>query len=268
MYTSDLGGCVVIDDSNADQYIQQIVDPESPFQGGYEPRDYEGFGITRPYTGRIIPRSEWAERIQEQDRLKITPDDHRIAGRCRILNQQRTNYCWCFGTVGAMQVAYAQQGGYVPELSAASAAAKIKGYQNVGGWAGEALKYIDNYGVATLNHWPEAVIDRKYDTATMRANALMHRTVPRLGYEELDSQSFDHVVSAILQGWPVTLGLMWWGHLVFGTKVVVLGRNDYGVKIINSWGDRWENGGTAVLREEKCRPHEGIAIKNVTVVGV
>lgn len=68
----------------------------------------------------------------------------------------------------------------------------------------------------------------------------------------------------ILAGFPVTLGLMWWGHLIFGTKVVVLRNGELGILGVNSWGERWENGGKAILVESKATAHEQIAIMSTT----
>jgi hypothetical protein len=62
----------------------------------------------------------------------------------------------------------------------------------------------------------------------------------------------------------VTLGLMWWGHLVYGCKAVKIDRNNYGIKIANSWGGNWEKNGCAVLSESKATAHEYVAIDRVT----
>jgi hypothetical protein len=195
------------------------------------------------------------------DAAKATPEHLATFYNVPILNQKQLPYCWCYGVVGAMMTAAAQAGLPFGYLSATSAAAKIKNYVKVGGWAGEAIEGIQRFGVSTTEYWPEAVLDRRYDTPEQRQNAALHKAVE---FEELPSQSFDAVATALLSGFPVTLGLAWWGHLVYATRFVVLGRNEFGVLIRNSWGPDWETAGTAVLTESRATPHEAFTIRTVT----
>jgi hypothetical protein len=181
-----------------------------------------------------------------------------------ILNQGRRPYCWAYGTVGAMMTGYAASGLPVPHLSATSLAAKIKNYRDVGGWAGEAIRGNQTHGVSTIEHWPEAALDRRYDTPAQRANAALHRATE---WAELPKKNFDAVATALLRGFSVTLGLLWWGHLVYATKLVVISRNRYGVLIRNSWGSNWETGGKAVLEESRATPDEAFIVRSVTKYG-
>jgi hypothetical protein len=253
----------VYDDKKANELLTQLR-ADNDFFGGYVPRDFdrEPFGTyAAPYGEPLIDRSEWAERAEVAEVGRATPEHLASFAHVPILNQGQRPYCWCYGACGAMMTAYAVAGLSVPHLSATSAAAKIKGYRDVGGWAGEAIQGIEKYGVSTLDYWPEAVLDRKYDTAEQRANAKLHAAAE---FSELPSQNFDAVASALLHGFPVTLGLAWWGHLVYATKLVVLGRGSFGVLIRNSWGDKWETKGATVLTESRATPHEAFAIRSVT----
>jgi hypothetical protein len=267
-FTSNLRGQTVIDDSNWTRYRDQVqIGDSSSFSSGYVARDYTRFGLTnrlRVGSAKLkkIPRADWAPMIEERERTKSELSVLHKHMRLRIMNQNGLGWCWCYGTVKAMQLAYARQGAYVPDLCAASLAAKIKGYRDEGGWAGEAIKGNATYGVSTTEFWPEHANDRRYDTAEQRENAMLHLIDE---YEELESQSFDWVMSALLHGYPVTLGLMWWGHLVCGADPVVLGRNRFGVRIINSWDTTWEDGGMAILEESKAIPHEACVIRSVTM---
>lgn len=265
-FTSDLGGSKVIDDSNADAYVRQVVDPNEPFEGGFVERDYSKFLMTNPFSRPIIPRSDWDAIINEREERKLTLTDLHAARSIPVLNQGSLPYCWAYGTVGAMMVSYAQQGDHIPQLSATSVAAKIKGYRKQGGWAMEAIEGIERYGVSTFDFWPESSLSSRHDTAEQRENAKLHKVSPMIGYEELPSGNFDALVSALLYGHPATMGLMWWGHLVFGLRPVIIERGSYGVEIMNSWGGRWENGGKAVLREDKATAQEQVLIRNVTPI--
>jgi hypothetical protein len=258
-------GMTVFSDRNTNGLVVQAAQANAGMGRGYVARDFDAapFGTyTAPFSGDVIPRNEWAERAEALDVRKASAEHIASYFKAPILNQSRRPYCWCYGVAGAMQTAYAIAGQEVPHLSATSAAAKIKNYTDVGGWAGEAIEGIQRFGMSTVEYWPEAALDRRYDTPEQRRNAALHKTVE---FEELPSQSFDAVATELLHGRPVTLGLLWWGHLVFATRLVVLGRDSFGVVIRNSWGTEWETGGKAVLVESRATPHEAFSIRSVTL---
>lgn len=258
-FTSHLGAMPVFDDRNAGELITSIN--QDPNLGGYVERDFDlhPFGSICPaFEGNTIPRSEWTERIEELERKEATLEHLLEYVRMPILTQEQLPYCWCYGFVGAKMASYAVAGEDVPHLSATSLAAKIKNYRKEGGWAGEAIEGDKKFGTSTIKFWPEAVLDRRYDTPEQRENAKLY-TVSE--YLELPSQSFDAVMTKLIEGKPVTLGLLWWGHLVFATRPVVLGRDRYGVVIRNSWRESWGNKGRAVLEESKATPHEAFEVR-------
>jgi hypothetical protein len=262
-FTSRLHGLRIYDEKTANRLVDQSIN-HADFNTGYKTRDFDAapFGsYAKPFELDLIPRNEWAERAEALDASKATAEHLAQYYRVPILNQKSLPYCWCYGPVGAMMVAYAQAGVPVGYLSATSAAAKIKNYVKVGGWAGEAIEGINRFGVSTVEHWPEAVLDRRYDTPDQRRHAAKHKTVE---FAELPSRSFDAVATALLLGQTATLGLAWWGHLVYATRLVVLGRNQFGVIIRNSWGTDWETNGTAVLTESRATPDEAFTIRSVT----
>lgn len=262
-FASRLHGLKVFDERNSSDLVHQQY-TDGRLGSGYRERNFETapFGTyANPFSGELIARDEWAERAEALDAAKATAEHLARFANVPILNQKQLPYCWVYGVVGAMSVAYAQAGLPVGYLSATSAGAKIKNYVRVGGWAGEAIEGIQRFGVSSIEYWPEAVLDRRFDTPEQRENAAKHKAVE---FEELPSQSFDAVATALLTGFPVTLGLNWWGHLVFATRLVVLGRNQFGVVIRNSWGPDWETNGQAVLVESRSTPHEAFTIRSVT----
>jgi hypothetical protein len=264
-YTTKLpSNITVFSERNTAGLVTQGTQANGTLGRGYVARDFDAapFGsYTAPFSTDVIPRNEWAGRAEEMDARKASAEHVSKYFKVPILNQSRRPYCWCYGAVGAMQTAYAIAGLPVGKLSATSAAAKIKNYRDEGGWAGEAIEGIQKYGVSTVEYWPEAELDRRYDTPEQRRNAALHKAVE---FEELPSQSFDAVATELLHGRPVTLGLLWWGHLVYATRLVVLGRQSFGVLIRNSWGEDWETNGTAVLVESRATPHEAFSIRTVT----
>lgn len=263
--SSDLGNSpLIIDERNADKYVADIADPSTPFTGGYVQRDYELGTYASAYRGDIMPRSEWDSHIQRQERDKSSPDDFRIAADVPILDQNGLGYCWMYGTVGAIMTVYAMTGLPVPHLSATGPAAQGKNWANRGGWAGEAIEYIRRYGIPTLDAWPEHSMDRSLPRSPeVQRTAKLHGLVD---FAELPRNNFDAAVSVLLDPVdprPVTLGLNWWGHLVYATKVVKLGAGRYGLKIANSWRPTWGQQGTAVLVESKATAFEQIAVQRV-----
>ena len=264
-FKSDLRGTKVIDEPEIRSLTQDVRVNGHQMSRGYTPRDYRAnpFGsYARRFRHQdLIPRDQWADRIEAMERNGSTLTDFHQHYNLPVLDQNGYGYCWCYGTVKAAMLARAVAGLPTVYLSASSLAAKIKNYRNEGGWAGQAIEGWRRFGCSTIDYWPEAKVDPKYDTPQQRDNAKQYML---LEWTELPEQSFDALVTSLLLGLPTTMALMWWGHLVCGLRPVVLGRNDYGVEIVNSWRASWGNQGRAVLRESRATPHEAISVRCVS----
>lgn len=267
-FVSDLGSNpFIIDDSNADEFVQQCRD--EGFSTGYEDRPYdtqpEGF-FAPVFNSPIIPRSQWDDHIKRQEAEQSSPDHWRLKGGVPILDQNGFGYCWMYGIVGAIMVGYAQTGGFVPHLSAMGPAAQGKNWRNQGGYGGEAIRYIERFGIPELSVWPEHKNDRSLpNKPEVKASAERHKVVEFL---ELPRNNFDALASVLLDPInprPVSLALNWWGHLIYATKLVKIAAGRYGVLGINSWKESWGNRGTTILAENKATAFEQIAIKRVKV---
>lgn len=210
----------------------------------------------------LIPRSDWRNIIEMQERTKSTLTHVRARAGIRTLSQNGTNYCWCFGVVNAVRIVIALQGGGFRNLSPTAVAAQVKNFRNVGGNTFQAIPHIAEKGVPTVEFWPLNQIDRKYLTPAMQANAQLTRLAE---WYELQTNSFDAAASALLRGWPVPMGLSWWSHLVCGLRLVALdGRDRFGIEIENSHGESYGNKGLAVLPEEKATAFDQAALRVVT----
>ena len=76
----------------------------------------------QPYTGKRYPRSDWRELMDIQEKQQSSPWHQWKAAGVAVKDQKSSSWCWCFGTVGAIQNRYAQQGMGDTRLSAASVA--------------------------------------------------------------------------------------------------------------------------------------------------
>jgi len=241
----------------------------SEYQRGYIDRDFdaEPFASVVPaYSGRIYPRSQWRELLELQKKNKTSPLDHFLSGNCKVLDQKKTNYCWCAGVTGAVQVAYAIQGvDPAPHLSHTYPAALGKKFANRGGWGMEAVRYINEFGLPTVDHYPQGVISRsKTQGEAVKASAAKHSIV---AFEEIESRNFDAAISALLcpiSPSPVSCGFSWWGHLVFAAAAVY-SNGQWGLEIVNSWSDKWKNNGRTQLFGSKAVAHEYIAVRAAEV---
>jgi hypothetical protein len=260
---SNEDGYPVVDDAFAANLAAAARSEPNRF-GGYVVRDFAAapFGsYSEVSTDALIPRNEWRERAQALEAARATPEHVAEFARVPILNQGRRPYCWAYGAMGVLMVGYAAAGLPVPHLSATSLAAKIKHYRDVGGWAGEAIEGNQRFGCSTIEFWPEADLNPAHDTPDQRANAALHIATE---WAELAPRSFDAAASQLLRGRAVTLGLAWWGHLIYATKLVILQNGGYGMLIRNSWGREWEREGRAILPEAKATPDEAYIIRSVS----
>ena len=264
-YTTDLGNAYIIDDRVAGELATQVNDGQ--FAAGYVERDYSkyGFGYYAPkFSSPKIPRSKWDDLIKLQEDNQSSPWHTFLGNGAPILNQGNKGYCWMYGAGACIQNRYAAQGIDIPKLSMTYTAALGKNFRDQGGWAGEALGYIDRFGIPTQDVCPEGSMDRNlFGREEVKLSAGMHGHVEFL---ELPSNDFDSMCSVLLDPYnprPVTMGLMWWGHLVAGFRVVKIDSRNYGIQGPNSWGDNWGDKGTFVLTEKKATAYESIAVERV-----
>lgn len=240
---------------------------------GYEKRDYKAFPSFCEYpewSSGYLPRSEWKERIDYLNSIKSQPV-HWHKKRCKIKNQLASNYCWAFGTVSAVETAYAMSGIEGLELNAHAVAYRGKKGRNRGGFGLECCKLIQEAGIPETRHLPEFTKALTWNSE-IKKEAAKHRLYE---FEELPREnSFEAVVSALIgkKPSPTTVAFSWWRHLVVALGVIATKRNHYGLIIANSWGTNWslggETSGYGIIwdRQNRADPFEAIAIKSVKAI--
>jgi len=257
-FVSDLEGCPIIDDDTQ-------IDMPNNESTGYElrPFDQQPYGsvqYTRPFDIPLIPRSEWADRVQHIEETKSRVTDLRKHHKLPVLDQNGTNYCWINGVVNAMHVARARMNLPFISLSPASGGARIKNFRNVGGWGAQAVEFISENGVCQTKYWPANAISRQYLTDEAKEDAKKNRIEE---WYELRPRNLDQLATMLLLGYSCSVAYNWWRHLVCADDLVVVESGSYGIRISNSWGKDWKQNGTAIFREGKGTPDEQFAIRVV-----
>lgn len=262
----------IYDDRNASQLLMQSKEFGDPnvLGGGFTGRPWEAYPMgslrsTVPMSIPKIPRSDWAAMIEERERNGALLSGLFRHLKLPILNQRRRPYCWAFGAVGAHMMARGKAGLKMIHFSTSSIAARIKNGRDEGGWAGEAIEGWLKFGeIYEHRDWPED--DRNLSRLRQMTEPQRRAAATHLPDEfmELRAKDFDAVMTLLILGIPVTLGLLWWGHLVYAIDPVVIGRGRFGVRIVNSWGSNWEDGGMSVLAESKATPDEAYGVRVAT----
>ncbi len=218
---------------------------------------------SKSINGPRYDRKDWPELMALQEKHRTSPLHVHQDYKVPVLSQERTNYCWMFGTVAGVMNRYAAMDGVAPLLSPAGPACQGKAYVNEGGWGEEAVGYIDQFGIPTQDVWPNCSFNEKLPSRpSVKISSSLHNVVQ---YEIMGNYDFDGVMSALLCPYnssPVTLGLSWWGHLVLGLQAVRYS-GEWGIVFVNSWDYDWGDGGYGVLLGEKANPTEAVVIKSI-----
>ncbi len=225
------------------------------------PNDYEYGEYAAPFPDELlIDESEWEHRIKEMEQEKTRSSDlTRLAGLdCK--HQSSTNYCWINSPVYIMEVCQVIAGQPVTILSPASGGARIKNFRNVGGWGREAVQWIHENGINTVQEWPANAIDRRYLT---NANIAVAKTRRIVEFIELRPRDIKQLMSLLLRRIPVSCGFNWWRHQVSLMDPMWLDGRP-AARQRNSWGMSWGDEGYGVLQGSKMLPDDAVACISVS----
>lgn len=253
-YVSPIGQMPVISDNNASQFINPVVDGHRRLCA-LKPRDMSlypegrcGFAALRPF--QQYTKDQIIERIKQRDAARSGLRHILDSKGVPVKDQDGIPYCWIYSGVHTVEIAYAVQGdGYVP-LSATAAGSMITGGVSRGGYGAEAIDFLSKHGTCREQDWPEHQISTRYNNANVQA---MCKNNIITDWGELPSGNLDQLAAAVLNNFPVTIGLSWWGHQVTIIDVVIMPDGRIGFVFNNSWGMRWGDNGRGVLTPEKAR---------------
>jgi hypothetical protein len=278
---SDIRNELVIGEDNWNEHFSPVVDGHQAMKG-LVPRDYsanpQGCYASAPAWSLddmpLIPMEEWPERIKELESTKTRISDIYAVGnygdRIPSLDQNGQGFCWAYSTTCAVQALRCLANmPYVP-LSAHSVACKIYNFVDRGAWGALSLDFIAKKGVVPQSLWPAKSMNRQYDNDANWLSAMDYRVTE--GWVDLVPAAYDRdmsksqVATALLLRIPVVSDYNHWGHSVCAFDLVDVYPNRsatdysrYGVRIKNSWTDRWGTFGEGVLKDSKAWPNGGAA---------
>lgn len=249
--------------------LQSLAEPDiqapdaSP--SGYIPRDEHmqplgsGLGTTTlpEWALNQYPRETWKERIAELAAKKMRIQDilqrEFEAGRWLSLNQNPTNYCWCYAVIHAIMIQRVLAGEPFVRLSPYSVACIVKNFGNYGGWGSQANEQCVKEGVADEKYWPQerpgmsssersaanmnAIRNGRQYLAGSRANAGLKKVSE---FWDLRSRNWEQKMAVLLIPMPVASGYNWMGHERCSIDACILSNGDYGCVDLDSYT---QNGG-------------------------
>jgi hypothetical protein len=202
----------------------------------------------------LIPRSEWA------DRIKAIGDGPDWPFLPPVHDQDGVGQCNADATTAMGEYIRAMQGLPYVQLSAADLYHRINGGADNGSLLEDAIEEMMKNGVGTA-----ATCGEVWKRGQKQAPAA-ERTRFRM-LECWLCPSFEHHMSAALQGFALNSGVMWYdsykpgadgwlpagrggagGHAIFGYKPAMKG-SQFGIWHLNSWGAGWGLNGRFVIPE-------------------
>lgn len=228
---------------------------------GYIPRDYGLQPLGSGVGAKLLPQAlldeypdekVWKERFKELEAKKMDiPSVLQRAfdkGEWIGLNQNPTNYCWCYGVIHAIMIQRLLAGEPFVRLSPYSVACIVKNYSNNGGWGSQALAQTAKDGVADEKFWPmekpgmtssqrsaanmNAIRNGKQYFAGSRENAALHKT---LEYDDLPQRSWAHKMACLCVPLPIASGYNRIGHERCTIAGVVLSNGGLGAVDLDSY---------------------------------
>lgn len=201
----------------------------------------------------LIPRNEWAARIEEMEKTKSRLSDIATQAGLICKDQGSTSNCWANAPCYAMELMRVAQGLPIVYVSPAFIATKLGRYG--GGFGLEAVEVLAEFGAPPTDLYP-ANANRKAITPEILQAAANYKIAEWWDIPD----STDSVMTCLLHRIPITAGFSWWSHEVTLVDPVVIGGNTFGVRLRNSWGMSFGTDGYSVLDADgKGRPDEAEA---------
>ena len=221
-----------------------------------------------PSDFKILPRDQWATRIQQMDAEKSRMSDFVLHQKIPCKSQEQTLYCHGNSPAAAIEFLRAMEGQpYVP-LSAASIAGPTVGYQNQGGYIADDLKQVTVTGAASEFYVSANQIGAQGFKRGWKDDAAHYKAKEWWDLGHRSRYSFDLMMTLLFARIPVCVAYNWWGHAVTMTDPVRMPNGGFGARGRNSWSDSYGAHGFFVVEESYATPDEAYALRSITQASV
>lgn len=240
---------------------------------GYVERDYNLFPqeyLASPDQIELIPESEWDARFDEAEAQQSSLEHLYLSGPNGTpifdnLKQGGDGYCWVYSNGHCVMMKRLANNQPLVRLNPHACGAIIKGGRDEGGWCGLGAKFIREVGIPTEEFWRPQSRDIRQDTAEMRANAKLHRTVE--DWVDLTKSVYDQnltrlqLATCLFNNDPCATDFSFWRHSVCSLRWVRIEAGSWGLLILNSWPSSWGRFNLAVLRGSQSRPDGAVCLR-------
>lgn len=190
---------------------------------------------------RKIDRAEWPERIRDRIARRLFERTRQILPNH---NQENRSSCWVQAPIRAVEICRFLQGMSPHLLSPESVLIPIDGARDRGGDPLEAILQLQDHGACHQKLWPANDFNSRHADPLWETDRTRHKII-----RFVDLRDWEEQISFALHDLPHVIALEWWKHAVCGLDPELIGNNDVGIRIDNSWG-QWGDQGTKVLDEE------------------
>lgn len=218
------------------------------------------------YPDKLIPESEWKERIAEAHQKRMMPIHHFEDVGVKGKNQGGTNYCWAYGIASALEACRLQEAQPYRRLAPATLGWLVN-WRNVGYYLADTIRGAHERGIASSEYAPDGTTNSKTFKDGWEQNGLRHRplewfdTGGRGERDEREASMVKYCVSLLLMGLPGYIAYNWWGHALMMAGIEWAEGQLYNLKWIawNSHGDgRIELTGSRGVPDEAYFPGTSI----------
>jgi hypothetical protein len=221
---------------------------------------------------KVIPRSEWDARFEEQERLKSSlwhVRQYAANGQqMPTLDQNGQGYCWAYSTTRCVMYLRALMNQPYVRLSAHAIGCMIKGFRDEGGWCGLSADFHKSRGCPSVEKWPEKSMNRSNDNAGVWENAAGHKVTEEwmqlTGHVADRNMTEEQLATCLFLNIPVAIDIPAWGHSISGIRWVRSEPGAWGPGIDNSWTDQWGENGYSVLQGNMKKWMSAIALRVTT----
>jgi hypothetical protein len=254
---------ITINDENFSQFVDE---GRGNGMCGTLPRKtaYGASSAAQRTTIDLISPDEIPARIADKNRNKSWLYNVWERNGKWVLNQNPLSFCWCFSAVEALMLIRAVQNLPFKRLSPSSVACPINNWVNAGGYIENALQYLVQHGVSSVEYVPEMTCDQRDFKRGWREDQANYRVT---GWDDLEPRNPWQVITSLLLDEPVVVGLNWWEHaLCYGFVIdkypnLPANRWDrYTIGVLQSYGPDYGNHGWFELEGNRWLPDQAYRV--------